>query len=85
MLWRRKISTQMVMSRKSQNLILIMSTFNLHNFDYLSIFLRKPCQLTFHCLSQKLVTSKAKDNSFFFLHMWNSSLAHHQVVFCQNI
>ncbi len=42
----KKIATWILLFKRSQDLILIMSKFNLHNIDYV-LFLCKPCQLTF--------------------------------------
>jgi len=45
--------------------ILIVNKFNLPNFKYLMWVFSQVLKLTFHCLTQILITSKVEDNSFF--------------------
>jgi hypothetical protein len=77
---RSLITTWMLLFKRSQVSILIMNKFNLHRFDNLSIVFAQPMSINIPLLvtkighlqgegqfflSQRLVASKAKDNSFF--------------------
>jgi len=54
MLQSRKITTRMLLFKNSQESTLIVSKFNLHNFDYLSIFCAQAMTINIPLLVTKL-------------------------------
>jgi hypothetical protein len=68
--------TWMLLFRKSPDLILIISKFNLHNFDCLSFVFAQAMTINIPSFVTKIGHLQGR-GQFFFLQVMNFSLAHH--------
>ncbi len=74
-LWRRKITTWMLLCRRNPNSILIVSKFNLHNVKYLMSSFCQALIINIPLLDVEIGHLQGR-RQFLFFPMRNSSLAH---------